>query len=163
MSLFRVKMTNKATVAYPQPLEEYKQFTEDNPNPMSPPEPPETPFKVFNRPQEGDIDPTLDSGIQILYDQNEPPLMELKKINHRILFTFQKLFGILAVGNENPEPCLEEMKALFLNAHMLLHKLRKVQGYEHMHHCLREQKRQLDIFKKKFDDQLEEIAQLKPP
>ena len=155
---------NKATVAFPEPLEEYKQFTSDETNPMEPPQPPEGSFKVFNQAQEADNDLTPESqDTPLLYDPNEPPLMELKKINHRILFTFQKLFGILAVGNENPEPCLEEMKALFINAHMLLHKLRKVQTYEHIHHCLREQKRRLDEFKEYFDKQLATTAQIKSP
>ena len=155
---------NKATVAFPEPLKEYKQFTSDESNPMEPPQPPEGSFKVFNKTQENENDITLeDQETPLLFDPNEPPLMELKKINHRILFTFQKLFGILAVGNENPEPCLEEMKALFINAHMLLHKLRKVQAYEHFHHCLREQKRQLDEFKEKFDKKLLKAAQIKFP
>ena len=155
---------SQASVAFPEPISEYKQFTEEGASQVAPPRPPEGSFKAFGKLQEIDNEKTLEEqGIVREYDPNEPPLMALKKINHEILFTFQKLFGILAVGNESPEECLEKMKNLFLNAHYLLHKLRKVQAYEHMHHCLREQKRQLDIFKKKFDDQLAEIAQLKPP
>ena len=155
---------SQAAVAFPEPIREYKQFTEEGAKKVVPPRPPDGPFNAFGKPQEVEKEKTLEEqNIPVMYDPKEPPLMELKKINHEILFAYQKLFGILAVGNEDPEPCLERMKSLFLNAHYLLHKLRKVQAYEHMHFCLNEQKRQLDIFKKKFDDQLEEIAKLKPP
>ncbi|EAY20844.1 MED7 protein [Trichomonas vaginalis G3] len=154
----------RATVAFPPPLEEYKQFTKDGENPIQPPEIPDTPFSVFNKPQNDDDVPSLESqGIPVLYDPSEPPLLELKKINHQILFTIQDLFQTLAGGNENPDKTLDQMKYLFMNAHYLLHKLRTVQAYEHMHHCLREKKRQLDLFQKRFDDQLAMVVQLKPP
>lgn len=154
----------RASVAFPPPLDEYKKFTKDGENPMEPPEIPDTQFSVFNKPQTEDDVPSLEQqGIPVLYDVNQPPLMELKKINHQILFTIQVLFQTLADGTTNPDEPLERMKHLFMNAHYLLHKLRTVQAYEHMHHCLREKKRQLDLFKKKFDEQLAEISQLKAP
>lgn len=156
---------NRTTIAFPPPPDSYKKFG-DGGEGLMPPHPPGGPFSVFGQEQTSfdQSIPTLESqDIPTLYDPNAPPLFELKKINHQILFAFQKLVGIIATGNESPVQCLEQIKHLFMNAHYLLHKLRTVQAYEHMHHRLSEQKRQLDLFKKDFDEKLEKIANLKPP
>lgn len=160
-------MTNeiKNTSAFPPPPDEYKAFTsEDKINEIQPPVPPNGNISVFGEVQEAEkqIKSLEEQGIPVLYDETAPSLLELKTLNHKIMFAFQKLVGIIADGNESTEPCLNEIKNLFLNAHYILHKLRSAQAYEHMHYCLKEQKRQLDEFKKDFENKLNEIANLSP-
>jgi mediator of RNA polymerase II transcription subunit 7 len=153
----------RAAVAWPQPPDQYTAFTD--PDAMNRPRPPSGPITVFGDPQQ--FDPTIPSlseqNIPTLYDESSPPLSELKKVNHQILFTFQKLVGIIAIGEEGPDECLEHLKHLFMNAHHLLHRLRSVQAYENMHQCLRDQNLRLEKFKQKFDRKLEKMAALRPP
>ncbi|KAH0792912.1 mediator of RNA polymerase II transcription subunit 7-like [Histomonas meleagridis] len=153
------------TSAFPPPPDEYKAFTsEEKIESIQPPFPPSGPIKVFGQNQTEEQVQTLEEqGIPVLYDESQPSLLELKKLNHKILFAFQKLVGIIAEGNESTDECLEHIKHLFLNAHYILHKLRSIQAYEHMHYCLQEQTRQLDAFKQDFDAKLEEISHLTPP
>ena len=151
-------------VAFPPPPEEYSKFTDENAPNMKPPSVPNREVNVFGEPNSFDSKiPPLPDDVPMLYEEERPPLFELKRINHQILFTFQKLVGIIATGNENPEPCLNTIKHLFINAHHLLQRLRAVQGYEHMRRCMEEQSRQLDEFKQQFKNKLEEIQNLKPP
>jgi len=151
-------------IPYPFPPDEYQYFTSDDKNPIDPPRPPDGPIVVFGEKQnDEDMASLEDQGVMIMYNPENPPLLELKKINHKILFAFQKLVGVIAEGGDNPNESLEEIKNLFMNAHYLLHKLRTAQAYEHMHHCLREQMKQLEEFKKKYSENLDEIAMLKPP
>ena len=146
-----------------QPPSDYKAFTDGVAELMNPPKPPDGPVTVFGDPQGMDVQvpPLSEQNVPTLYDENAPPLFELKKINHRILFSFQKLVGIIANGTESPDECLEHIKHLFVNAHHLLHKLRDVQGYENMHHCLRQKNKKLEEFKAEFDKHLEETANLR--
>lgn len=157
-------MTDQSTVQVPfsPPPEGYSKFTDDNS--IQPPPIPSGPVKVLGEEISFDSSiPPLPEGVPILFDEKEPPLFELKRINHEILFTFQKLVGIIATGNESPENSLDQIKYLFMNAHHLLHKLRDVQGYEHMRRCMEEQNKQLDTFKAQFREKLDEIKKLKPP
>lgn len=151
--------------AFPPPPPEYSTCTDAVAESMAPPRPPAGPVTVFGEVQGADpVVPSLaDKNIPILYDESAPPLFELKKINHKILFSFQKLVGIIAEGNESPDKCMEHIKHLFLNAHYLLHKLRDVQGYENMRHCLLQKNQKLEEFKAEFDRHLEEIASLQLP
>jgi hypothetical protein len=154
----------RSAVSYAQPPPDYTAFTDDTAE-HQPPRLPTEPFLVFGEPQ-SDIAsvPTLaEQNVPTLYDESAPPLFELKKINHRILFSFQKLVGIIAIGSESPDDCLEHIRHLFMNAHSLLNKLRSFQAYENMHHFLREQNRRLDEFRQEFDAKLADIAILKPP
>lgn len=155
----------RAKNAFPQPPPEYATCTDAVVDSMQPPRPPAGPIAVFGDLQGGEaaVPSLADNNVPILYNESEPPLSELKKINHRILFSFQKLVGIIAEGNESPDKCMEDIKHLFLNAHYLLHKLRDVQGYENMRHCLRQKKEKLKKFKEEFDEHLREIASLKLP
>lgn len=160
-------MTNeiKNTSAFPPPPDEYKAFTsEEAVSEVQPPQPPKGPFSVFGKLQSADEQTKSleEQGIPVMYDESAPILLELKRINHRILFAFQRLVGIIAEGNESTDQCLEEIKNLFLNAHSILHKLRSAQAYEHMHYCLRKQTQQLEEFKKDFENKLNEIANLSP-
>ena len=148
---------------YPQPPD-YTAFSGPNAGSIEPPKIPTGPISVFGEPQSFEEPETvMPPDTPILYDESGSPLVELKKINHQILFAFQKLVGIIANGLESPDECLERIKHLFFNAHDLLHKLRKVQGFEHMHHALRQKNKELEDFKRKFDKHLEDIASLKPP
>lgn len=144
------------------PPPDYSKFADDNS--VQPPKIPTGPVQVLGEEIsfESSI-PPLPDGVPILFNEKEPPLKELKRINHEILFNFQKLVGIIATGNESPESSLDQIKYLFMNAHHLLHKLRYVQGYEHLRRNMEEQNRHLDNFKKNFRDKLDEIKKLKPP
>jgi hypothetical protein len=153
---------NRASLAFAQPPAEYASFTDESVDIQPPPIPADR-VPVFGEPPIPSIPPLSEQNCPTLYDENAPPLFELKKINHRILFTFQKLVGIIATGTESPDECLDQIRFLFLNAHYLLHKLRAVQSYETMHHYLREQNRKLEEFKQEFDAKLREIATLRPP
>jgi hypothetical protein len=153
-----------SSVSYAQPPSEYTAFADEAAE-CPPPRPPAEAFSVFGEPQL-DIPaiPTLaEQNIPTLYDESAAPLFELKKINHRILFSFQKLVGIIAIGSESPDDCLEHIRHLFMNAHYLLNKLRSFQAYENMHHFLREQNRRLEEFRQEFDAKLAEIVNLRPP
>ncbi|OHT04546.1 Mediator of RNA polymerase II transcription subunit 7 [Tritrichomonas foetus] len=156
--------TQGPVAAFPPPPDEYTKYTNENMESFRPPKIPNGPVQVFGESNSFDSSiPPLPENVPILYDEEKPPLFELKRINHQILFTFQKLVGIIATGNESPEQSLNQIKYLFMNAHHLLHRLRAVQGYEHMRRCMEEQNRQLDNFKLQFRDKLDEIKSLKPP
>lgn len=150
---------------FPPPPERYKQFTSDVAPRMQPPKLPDVPITVFGEQQSFDapIESLTEQNIPILYDESAPPLGELKKINHKILFSFQKLVGIIADGTESPDESLEFISHLFTNAHHLLHKLRDVQGFENMHQVIREKNKRLDEFKAEFDLHLASIASLPAP
>lgn len=158
-------MEDQSTVvAFPPPPEEYSNFTNENLNSIQPPKIPNGPVHVLGE----DISfnssvPPLPEGVPILFDEEKPPLSELKRINHEILFTFQKLVGIIATGNESPEKSLEQIKFLFMNAHQLLLKLRDVQALEHTRRCLEEQNNRLEDFKREFREKLDSIKSLRPP
>ena len=157
-------MDDQSTVVAFPPPPDYSKFTDENLSSISPPKIPNPPIQVFGENINFNTSiPPLPEGVPTLFDEEKPPLFELKRINHQILFTFQKLVGIIATGNESPEKSLEQIKFLFMNAHTLLHRLRTVQGYEHMRRCLEEQNRQLDNFKLQFKEKLDEIRSLKPP
>ncbi|KAK8881965.1 Mediator of RNA polymerase II transcription subunit 7 [Tritrichomonas musculus] len=158
-------MDDQSTVvAFPPPPEEYSKFTDENLNSFQPPKPPNGPVQVFGEEINFDMSVhPLPEGVPILFDEDKSPLFELKRINHRILFTFQKLVGIIATGNESPEKSLDEIKHLFMNAHYLLHRLRTVQGYEHMRRCMEVQNKKLDKFKSDFAEKLDKIKRLEPP
>lgn len=153
----------QAVTAFPPPPD-YQNFTDENMPNITPPPIPETPVQIFkeNEPLDSTV-PPLPENIPRLYNPDKPLLEELKKINHQILFAFQALVGIIATGEENPENTLNQIKYLFVNAHHLLHRLRDVQGYEHMRRFLDDQNHQLNEFKNEFRDKLEEIKLLKPP
>jgi hypothetical protein len=153
-----------ATISYAQPPSEYTAFTDESFD-FTPPPPPDNPFSIFGEPKlDADAIQTLaEENVPALYDDAAPPLFELKRINHRILFAFQKLVGIIAVGTESPDDCLEHIHSLFMNAHYLLNKLRSFQAYENMHHFLREQNRKVEEFRLDFDTRLFDITSLQPP
>ena len=155
----------RSKAAYPAPPPEYSSFTDPSADAMKPPPPPTGPITVFGETQGGETPvPSLaDQNVPVLYNEAAPPLFELKKINRRILFSFQKLVGIIAEGSESPDECMEHIKHLFVNAHHLLYKLRDVQGYENTHQCLRQKNQKLEEFKADFDRHLEEIAALRLP
>ena len=152
----------KNSVVYPQPPKEYKEF-EENVTISPPPLPQEDHITVFGYEQPGKNLTLEEQNIPVLYDQNAPPLLELKKINHQILFTYQKLVGIIADGNEDPDPILTHIKNLFLNAYYILNELRSIQAYEQASYCLKEQTQRLTNFKQEFQNCINRVSQLRPP
>lgn len=148
-------------LTWPEPPREYKEF-EDGCEGLLPPRIPTEPITVFGEPMSFDeTPPGMGPDVPVLYDPSAPPLLELKKINHKILFSFQHLVGIMANGTDNPETCFEHITHLFKNAHDLLQKLRTVQGYEHLHYNLRQNNKKLEEFKQEFDKHLASATQLK--
>ena len=156
---------NRTATMFPSPPNTYNQFKKDKAATIVPPKPPAGDFQVFGETQSHGVQiPSLEErGITVLYDPNEPPLLELKKINHKILFAYQSLISVISTGNGDTETVLAEINVLYLNAYHLLQKLREVQAYEHEHYRLREQKRILEQFKQDFDKKLSDVASLQPP
>jgi hypothetical protein len=156
---------NRTAIAWPQPPDDYTAFRDGIPDFAEPPVPPAVPFSVFGQQQE--LDPVIPSlaeqNCPILYDESSPALIELKKLNHRILFAFQRLVGTIAQGDQSPDELLQHLNYLFMNAHYILHKLRPVQALEHMRWLLHEQNRQIDAFRRDFDAELDHIVALQPP
>ena len=156
----------QTSTTYPIPPDDYQKFINDDKIPLKPPNVPTETFKIFGK-EQPDLESSKnfleDLNIPILYDINKPPLMELKVLNHKILFKYQELIGIIAEGNQDPTEILDNIQKLFFNAHHILHTLRTAQAYEHMHFCLNDQMESLKQFKKKFDEHLNEMNSLKPP
>ena len=127
------------TLTWPEPPRDYTAFR-DGGEGLEPPRIPKDPITVFGEPLAFDQETptTMGPDVPVLYDQSAPPLLELKKINHKILFSFQQLVGIMANGTDNPDACFQHITHLFKNAHFLLQQLRDLQGYENLHYNLRQ-------------------------
>jgi hypothetical protein len=77
---------NRASLAFAQPPAEYASFTDESFDILPPPIPGDR-VSVFGEPPIASIPPLSEQNWPMLYDENAPPLFELKKINHRSLFT----------------------------------------------------------------------------
>jgi hypothetical protein len=155
----------RTAIAWPQPPDDYAAFQDGIPPGFSPPVPPVDSITVFGETQELNpvLQPLSEQDCPTLYDENSPALIEIRKLNRRLLFTFQKLVGTIAEGNQNPEEPLRHLIHLFKNAHFLLHTLRPIQALEHIRFFLHEQNLEVDRFREEFEAKLAAAAALRPP
>lgn len=141
----------------PKPPSEYRYIplNED----VAPPLPPATPdLNLFGSEKfykKVDEVPENDDALRQYIDETKPPLQELKKINHKMLFKFKDLIGQLKDGEEMVNSHLDELGYMYMAAHRLLHKLRSAQSLEHQLFHLKSQKSNLDDFQENFKDLVE--------